>query len=387
MIMNALVRYRRVLGLVALFGSAAGTGIALAQTDPIHASLARGWSALASAQPAAAVAEADRVLAISPRSHDGIALKTAALSRVDVRRALDAYDQWSAAARRDDVFVIEPIAAAVLVEVAAKAVSDPRLRFEALEILARAGDGAARAQIAAASAADASLAAAIAGAAVGDAPSIATLRRMAGSPDVPDKTAVVRALAASRDPAAAVTVASLLKDPSPVTRAAAATALGSLGAASAVAALRDALNDSSALVRSSAAVALHQLGDRSGETLLAAMLNSEVADLRLLAATAYRTEAAGPWSAAIKPLLNDPNGVNRFIAAELLARVDPEAARAAAATGLDSANPNIREEAARVVAIALPEDLAALRRLLRDTSPRVRLHAAHGVLKLAGAVD
>lgn len=386
MIMNTSAEYWRVVAILVLTSCAGGR--ASAQTDPSFGPLARGWSALASAQPAVAIAQADQVLAASPRSHEGISLKVAALAPMDPRRALDAYEQWSAASRRDDVFVIEPIAKAVLGDVASKAGPDPLLRFEALATLARIGDSGARAQIESAATTDpSSVGAAVSGAALGDARSMASLRRLAASNEVADKSAIVRALADSKDPSAAAILLPLLKDPSPVTRAAAATALGELRASSATAGLRDALRDPVSVVRSSAAVALHLLGDTGGDDLLSGMLNGDVPELRLMAAAAFRDDPRGTWVEAIRPLLNDPDGLNRFKAAELLAKLEPDAARAAVHSGFASANPNVREEAARVLAGDLPDDVATLRVLLRDGSAWVRLHAARGVLKLAGALN
>jgi HEAT repeat protein len=90
------------------------------------------------------------------------------------------------------------------------------------------------------------------------------------------------------------------------------------------------------------------------------------------------------------PLLDDPNGLTRVRAAELLADVEPDKARAALETALGDPNPVVRADVARVVESAglistdtnLRLTLPMLRRLLRDRDPVVRTHAAGAILRV-----
>jgi HEAT repeat protein len=110
--------------------------------------------------------------------------------------------------------------------------------------------------------------------------------------------------------------------------------------------------------------------------------------MRLIAAEAYADRGTGAWVNALMPLLQDTAGLTRLRAAELLAPVNPEAARGVLTAAAADNNPVVRAEATRIldapaIAAAIPSDLPSLRRLLRDPDPGVRLHAAGIVIGLA----
>jgi HEAT repeat protein len=172
----------------------------------------------------------------------------------------------------------------------------------------------------------------------------------------------------------------LLDDASPMTRSAAAAALGNLGDKSSAPSLRKLLADNDPSVRATAAVALAKLGDASGTELITSMINSDVPDVRLFAAEAYQDRPSPEWVDAIRPSLSDPNGLNRLIAANRLARADPEAARATLLDATADANPVIRMEAAKILVRRQLAPTAVLRKLLRDADPWVRLRGCEGLM-------
>jgi len=195
------------------------------------------------------------------------------------------------------------------------------------------------------------------------------------------------------------TLRAMLKDPAAPVRMEAAMSLAKLGAVDAIPDLEPLLADPE--MRSVAAVALTRLGDTTAETVVKEMLQSPVADVRLLGAQAYEGKGSGPWVQALMPALQDPNGLTRVRAAELLAPVEPDAALPVLLEASSDSNPVVRADVMRVVertgilaspgqvsGATRPRDgdgprgLAALRRLLRDADPAVRLSAAGAILNL-----
>jgi hypothetical protein len=109
------------------------------------------------------------------------------------------------------------------------------------------------------------------------------------------------------------------------------------------------------------------------------MLASEVPDLRLMAAEALNATMPREADAAVRPLLTDRNGLNRFRAAAIVGQTDPAAVQSVLMEGLADANPVVQQEASRIAADTLSGDIVFLRQLLR--------HRDHGiVVTAAGAI-
>ena len=79
------------------------------------------------------------------------------------------------------------------------------------------------------------------------------------------------------------------------------------------------------------------------------MLRSDVLEMRLYAADAFDRTKPGPWVEALRPVLQDPNGLNRIHAAEILREAAPEEAAAALRAGAEDLNPVVRADATRVL--------------------------------------
>ena len=126
----------------------------------------------------------------------------------------------------------------------------------------------------------------------------------------------------------------------------AALSLGKIGATDAVPDLKAMMSDPE--VRSYAAVALARLGDPDGEAVVQELLKSSVLDMRLLGAQAYEGKGTGPWVQAVMPALQDPNGLTRIRAAEMLAPVAPEAALPVLLEASKDPNPVVRADVMRV---------------------------------------
>jgi hypothetical protein len=355
--------------------------------DPLASSLARGWAAYAAGQFDEAARIADEALALDARDHAAIELKVRARASRTPAAGLDTYEGWLATSGVEDPFLVRPVARRILWDLASG--SDETIRLAALQRLAGAGDRAAADRLADAAAAtsaaiDAQLA--LHG-------NRRAAERLAERPDVSTVRPETLAEALSYSgPAGVPRLRELLKHPAPPVRAAAALALGRLGPdAGAARAQLEAMFDDPA-VRSFVAVPLARLGHAGAEALMQEFLQSPVADLRLLAAQAYAGSGAGAWSEALRPLLDDPNGLTRVRAAELLLPVARDEALAALAAASAAANPVVRADVTRVLELAAADaarhagdacsvgDLGILRRQLRDADPSVRLHAAGGIL-------
>jgi HEAT repeat protein len=344
------------------------------------ATLARGWTALAAGRASEAVAAADQILRRVPWSHPAIALRIEALSATDAIRGLDAYDAWIAPRKTEDAGLIEPIARAVLDQVAHSRETD--LAREAVRLLGQARVSVPADLTSALSAGD-PFGADAALAAKGDGPALQRLAAAAVAAETRDKTLVANALEAA-GAAGVPGLESMLSDRIGPNRAAAAAALGRLEAPGAAAALQHAFTDQDPFVRSSAAVALARLHNAEGSAYVQQMLQSDVPDLQLMAAQAWNGQP-GPWVETIRPLLQNRDGLNRVRAARLIAAVDPQSARRALQEALGDTNPVMRAESAKVTAELAQQqsgiaDIAELRRLLRDKDASVRLYAAGALL-------
>ncbi len=297
-------------------------------------------------------------------------------------------------APHEDVFLLQPIAAGVLEAQSRSA--DLGLRVAALQALAEAGESTAVTRLGAiAAAADGRGIADEALARAADAGAVARLSRRVAAPNPrADVSSAIETLAAVKAPGAAATIAAAL-DPARAmpTKMAAARALGELGASDAIPQLKRALQDPEPPVRMAAAAALARLGDTSGADLLREMESSPVSDIRLMAAAASAPgNPAGAWVGTATGALTDPDPLARLSAARLLVAhaADPAQGLAVLNAALADPNPALRLAAAHAVEDfpreILGNDVPALRRLLRDGDPRVRIMAAGALLRLAGAL-
>jgi hypothetical protein len=300
--------------------------------------------------------------------------------------ALDAYTAFVAQEKRDDYELLGLIARDHLEGLAGS--SEVDVKVAALKTLAAVGDAKAKAalvQYAAAGARDVlGLESAFALASLKSDAVAGEIRSLATSAP---KTARPRAIAALGD-LDRTTARSLarqgLSDADPFARMAYTDVVAQLGATDAIPQLKAMLDDPNApFLRLPAAAALRRLGDPAGDVVLRQRLDNGLPDARLIAARALAETGDRLWPTAIVPILQDPDGLNRLVAAELLLPVERPAAlrslRAAAADG----NPVIRAEAARVVALAAPPDLPALEAFLADKSELARGRAAGRLLELA----
>jgi hypothetical protein len=366
--------------------------------------LAKGWTAVAAGKPAEAEKLGDALLKASPRDHGAIALKIAA--RLAARgataavAALDAYEGWLQAVReREDVFLLESIASGSLAALATS--TDATVRARALELLAASGNQNAAAQLRTIATAEGGKEGGKAGvsdaalARLGDANAVQRLAARVKSGAGRDVSDAIDALVDANVQNAAGTIAAALDPARPLpTKMAAARALGTLGDQNVLPQLKKALQDPDPPVRVMAAAALARLGDNAGADIVRSFENSPVGDLRLLAVEASASgNPTGPWVTVATGILQDPDPLVRLRAAELLLQhaADPGAARDTFLQALADPNPAMREAATqrldRLPASALERDLPALRKLLRDPSPRIQLEAAGGILKIAGAIQ
>ena len=375
---------------------------AASATDSDLAALGTGWAALAGGRPQEAIKTADALLTRRPADHRAVDLKIEALAPGEPLRALDAYEAWLGKVRIEDVFLLLPVARGTLKQIASG--KDRALAMQALRRLAQSGDAqdAARLQEFLKSGTGAGSEPApspqqdVQLALQGDAAAAKRLTAPQAASTVPPQS-LARALMAA-GPAGVPMLRALLKNPAAPVRMEAALSLGKIGAAEVLPDLKTAMKDPE--VRSYAAVALARLGDPDGEAVVQELLESPVLDMRLLGAQAYEGKGAGPWVQAIMPALQDPNGLTRIRAAELLAPVAPEAALPVLLEASKDPNPVVRADVMRVfertglltpgqqlqtsttAAPDAPMSLEALRRLLRDPEPGTRLHAAGAIVSM-----
>jgi hypothetical protein len=345
--------------------------------------LALGWTALAAGSSTAARDAATRILKRAPRDHDAASLAIAAdLAAGGPPQALDAYERWLQASGREDQMLLEDISAAFLKQLSGA--GEPRIVYPALGALARFGDADAREKLrrlvddpAAGVEAEVALAAA------GDPAGAERLRARIAAGGRDDKSRAIDALK-SGGSAAGASIAPALKDPSPASRIAAAHALAEIGAADAIPQLREAAADPEPSVRGAVQAALALLGDPDRAETLKSLQSSPLAEYRLLSARrAAAAEPRGAWVSTAETILGDPDPVVRLEAAELLLTYGhTEAAEPVIFAALTAPSGPLRSTAARLLA-RVPLDLrglAALRRMLRDTLPEVRLEAARALL-------
>ncbi|CAN5600044.1 hypothetical protein BH23PLA1_BH23PLA1_37580 [soil metagenome] len=346
--------------------------------------LAAGWNALVNGDTAAAARIAAE-LAQSPVASSSAAavafMVEAAIAGTDGQAGLTAYERWLGARTVEAPYTLRRIALALLRETAAR--QDSPLRTQALAALARNGDEAAGAQLAA-GIARGDMNAVLAGAAAGDPAAVDALtKRLASQPAGPGAhERLIDALAESGSERAVAALTGLLANQQDGVRAAAATALGRLSAREAIPELRGLLDHYYPAVRLAAAGALYKMGDDSGRQVLQTFASSEYPGVRIGAAEAMASRPDSEWRRLVRELVREGDPAIRVQAARLLAPHDADAAGEALAALMRDPNPAIREAAAFAAASAETADFAALRRVLRGADQRAQVQAADRVLTL-----
>jgi len=338
-------------------------------------SIGRGWSALATGRADEAVSLANAILKNRPRSHAAFTLKVEALSSGrQPMAALDEYEAWipKAGHNVDDRGLLQPIAMSLLRVLSND--QDPIVRNAALETLAKLGDTAALDALQKRSAAG-DPQAALALVARGDTEAIAALQTYVDSSTGRDVSAAIRALAEHQGLTPTL-LQKLAKDRVPMNRAAIAEALVQSHDPDAVKMLESLSHEPDPFIRTSVILARAKNGDEGALTQARTMLASPVADLRLTAAEALVTALPRESEEAARPVLADRNGIYRFRAAAVVGRFDPAAVQSVLIEGLADDNPLIQQEAARITAQTLPDDVVRLRQLLRHADRFIVVQAA-----------
>ena len=338
-----------------LLSAGAGAGVAAAQAPrdgaPAAAAgaevttIANGWAALAAGRRDEAIKAAETILTRRPADHRAVDLKIETLAGREPLQALDAYETWLARTRGEDVFLLVPVARGTLALIGAG--QDRALALRALQKLARSGDpqDVARLQALEKEGAAGGTQTDVMLALDGDAAAAQRLSSSKASASVQPQT-LAKALGAGGT-GVAPTLRAMLKHPAAPVRMEAALSLGRTGAADAIPDLKAMMNDPE--VRAYAAVALVQLGDSDAQPIVQELLQSPVLDMRVLGAQAYAGKGGGPWVQALLPALQDPNGLTRIRAAELLMPVAPESAMPVLLEAAKDSNPVVRADVTRVL--------------------------------------
>ena len=341
--------------------------------------LSRGWAALAAGRLDDAARSANEVLKRKPRSHAALSLKIEALAGgAQPIVALDAYEEWLPKAGRnvDDRGLLEPIATGILRTIAMD--PDAAISSRALRFLASAGDDAA-VQALRRRSGEGDPTAAVALASAGDPAGITASQTLVAAGSGRDVSAAIAELAEHGGLSPSL-LASLLTDRVPMNRAAAARALGNSTDSNANQQLEELSRDPDSMVRRSVTLARAVRGDPKALADARAMLGSEVPDLRLFAAEALYTTLPTESEQAVRPLLANRDGLNRFRAAAIVGKTDPSAAQSVLLEGLADQNPLIQQEAARIATETLPGDIVVLRQLLRHRDHTIVVTAAGAII-------
>lgn len=329
-----------------------------------------------------ALAIANRTLSQNPADGEATAVKIEALlASANRTAALDAYEAWHRVSRTEQDEWLTRIARSELRALADQAETE----VEALEALARSGDAEARKALTALAWSDPptrrSWPAVVALAKTGDEKAGARILQAVRESTGGGKLSALQALGAARVKGAEAVLREALQVRDPMVQAAAAQAAAALDARSLVPDLQKVATGGEQFGRFAAAVALARLGGTGGEELVKAGLESPALDARLQAASARKARGDRAWSTTVAPLLENPEGLVRFHAAELLLDTDRDAALAVLLKGTVDPNPAVRIEVARILTADERLDTAQLRRLLRDGIDRVRLQASAALLR------
>jgi HEAT repeat protein len=340
----------------------------------------RARDSLKAGRAAEAIELSEKVLAGTPDSQPAIMAKLDAMIALgDLRGALRAYDGFVSATGRDHQPVLATIARAQL-----KALTQSTLlpvKVDALEALAAHGDADAKTTLTALMKDDnTSRPAAEALARLGDKAAAQRVVQSVAQAQGGQRVDAIRTLATIKEAPAEAIVREALKANDPALQAAGADLAAARGMKTLLPELRQTATTGIAQGQYRAALALVALGDSAGRDRVAEALASDVPDSRLSAAAALRKSGDKSWVPRVTPLLNNPDGLNRFFAAEMLLSEDRAAAMKVLHPATADPNPVIRAEAARILAESATTDLSQLRPFLSDPAPRARLWAAKGVL-------
>lgn len=350
---------------------------------PAAETIAQARKARAAGRTEQALELAESVLAESPKNREAAELKIGIFaSGGDLKAAFEAYDAYARAASHDKP-LLTIVATAVLAGLSKDA--SPTVRVVALERLTDGGDAAARMALQKARLSSDSLDARLATeslARLGDADARAALIGLAREGTSGNRSSALRALRTIDTPEVAAEVKAALRDSDSFVRAAAAEVAGFLKLSAVTETLKAAMAEPHPILRLSAAGALTRLGDPEGRAMAIETLASSLFDVRLMVAGPLASVGDTAWIAAIRPVLDDPNGLNRVLAAELMLNVDRQAASDLLVSAGNDPNPIIRAEAARVLS-SFAGPLPAVRKLLGDASAQVRLPIAAGLVSAA----
>ncbi len=364
-----------------------------AQSAEVTQALESARAAKAAGRTNEALDAVAAVLKKSPGSADASRFQIETLLEVDRHaEALKVYDAYAATQPKPDRAMLGTLAGADLRRMARLRQNVPVLYAQVLERLARSGDAnaiPALRQVAGSTSviSPESLAPVIALARLKDPAGENRLAEMLTSSVSTARAQVVQAIAQGDVRSQAPRLIPLLSDPDINVRNAVAIALGLLQAKQAVPELRNAYeNDQAGAVKMFAAVSLKQLGDTTADSFLEGLLKGQIAEIQVIAAGAWQfaTSKSPVWEKAVRTLLASPNDLHRVRAAELLAGVDPAAARNILTSAVASPNPLLRSAAAKALE-SRPElaDFALARRLMGDAAEGVRVHGSGLALVLA----
>jgi HEAT repeat protein len=345
--------------------------------------LTQAWAHLAQGN----LAQAGRVLDQLRTAHPASVHTLGVGIEIDVAvagaaAALEGYERWLGGRALEEPAALRRVARALLFELAVGAMP-PALRVNAWAALAADGERLAEAALSG-SANNGGLAEAAVLASRGNEAAVSRVIAALADPAIGNKLALVEALVKSGSAQARTPLVGMLKDNRPEHRAAAADGLARLGARNQIETIRRMVTEPNAppALRIAAAGALLRFDDLSAINVLQDALRSPVAGMRLAGARALAERPDAEWLSAVRQLLQDSDPMIRLGAVELVAPHDPALARSTI-DGL-RADPNlaVREQAEERQVVVAGSDLRTLRALLRSTHTRARIDAADRILQL-----
>jgi HEAT repeat protein len=312
----------------------------------------------------------------------------AAIQQQKYDRALAAYDTYILGTGQPDAALLAQIAKADLHRIVRRDMPPGTLAGNALERLARAGETEAlqalkRQATEAAPMSPEQLTLTASLARLADQAALDRLGKLLDGIEADRKGEVIRVIQDVGSRSLAVRIAQYLAAPQPQVRCAAALAVGVLQYVDAIPTLQQLFKSDVGIVRLFAATALKRLGQTSADAYLMDILRTGAPEVRLIAAEGYQSSPTNQWVAYVSDLLSDRNEINRLRAAEVIACCDESRARGPLMTALDSDNPSLRGEAARILETKNLADLRVARRLLGDPADAVRVYGAGAALHAA----
>jgi hypothetical protein len=370
-----------VAAIAVVLGTGAGVVGAAQGAAPDVVRVAEGWALLGRGDAAAAEAVAAQVLGEYPQSSAaGALLVQAATARAGATAGLSAYEHWLGTRKIDDAYLLRQVALAYVREVARDTAGLPDARQEALRALSADRDLPTLAAIGQEARSGGIVELQIM-AELGSSTAVERLvQEMQRAPG--SKARHLQALVASRSTSAAPAIEALLADPLPENRAEAADALGRLDIRTAAPKIRPLLSEPMPYVKLKAAGALYRLGDTTGLPLLRQMEVSEHAMVRADALEATAVSPDSGWQAAVRDLLRESDPSVRLKAAKLLAPHDLQSSAIALEGLLTDSNLAMREAAGAAFVGQVASDFGVLRRFLKTGDQLTRVRAAARILDL-----